>query len=201
MVRWIGALRPSRRPLRGLLRVWEFIDDQADGEKVAQFRYVRAAPNETSRMHNTSLWIRKVRYANVSQIPADKFTSSQDDLAGRLAGRARPRPSPGQAMLAPGPAGAMLPVWRRTLPRRRRKDRSTWKRIEQLADDFLPNPASFTPGRASASPLNTRGESPMRESRTYGSVRGASSNGCPYRDAGLDLPPSDAHIDPAILCK
>src|SRR5258706_8613944 len=32
------------------------------------------------------------------------------------------------------------------------------------------------------SSLTTRGGSPVRESRPPGSVRGASSNGCPYRD-------------------
>ena len=40
----------------------------------------------------------------------------------------------------------------------------------------------FILGRANASPSNTRGGSPVRESRPPGSVRGASSNGCPYRD-------------------
>ena len=34
----------------------------------------------------------------------------------------------------------------------------------------------------SVSPSHTRGGSRMRESRTYGSVRGALSNGRPYRD-------------------
>src|SRR5260370_6792729 len=34
------------------------------------------------------------------------------------------------------------------------------------------------------SSLTTRGGSPVRESRPPGSVRGASSNGCPYRDKG-----------------
>ncbi len=37
----------------------------------------------------------------------------------------------------------------------------------------------------SASPSNTRGGSRMRESRTYGSVRGARSNARPYRDRPL----------------
>ncbi len=41
---------------------------------------------------------------------------------------------------------------------------------------------SFTRGHATASPSNTQGGSRMRESRPYGSVRGAPSNGCPYRD-------------------
>ncbi len=38
------------------------------------------------------------------------------------------------------------------------------------------------------SPLSTRGGSRMRESRTYGSVRGAPSNGRPYRDLPWVLP-------------
>src|SRR5208282_1008106 len=41
---------------------------------------------------------------------------------------------------------------------------------------------SFILGRANASPSNTQGGSPVRESRPPGSVRGASSNGSPYRD-------------------
>src|SRR6266576_3633360 len=52
----------------------------------------------------------------------------------------------------------------------------------------FPNPASFILGQASALPSNTQGGSRMRESRTYGSVRGACSNGRPYRD-----PASDGH--------
>src|SRR5271169_357355 len=45
-----------------------------------------------------------------------------------------------------------------------------------------PCPVSFTHGRTNASPSDTQGGSRMRESRTYGSVRGAPSNGRPYRD-------------------
>src|SRR5258708_794340 len=41
---------------------------------------------------------------------------------------------------------------------------------------------SFTLGRANASPSNTQGGSPVRESRTPGSVRGVLSNGHSYRD-------------------
>jgi len=37
-------------------------------------------------------------------------------------------------------------------------------------------------GKASGSPLSTRGGSRMRESRTYGSVRGARGDSRPYRD-------------------
>src|SRR5216683_1784184 len=47
-----------------------------------------------------------------------------------------------------------------------------------------PNRTSFILGRRRASPSLTRGGSRMRESRTYGSVRGALSNGRPYRDRG-----------------
>jgi hypothetical protein len=50
-----------------------------------------------------------------------------------------------------------------------------------------PNPASFIPGLAIASPSTTQGGSRMRESRTYGSVRGAPSNGRPYRDPNVSM--------------
>ena len=36
-------------------------------------------------------------------------------------------------------------LWRRTLRRRSQKDGSTWKRIEKLADDFLPKPRILHP--------------------------------------------------------
>jgi len=52
--------------------------------------------------------------------------------------------------------------------------------LKKLADDWLPNPASFIPGQTIASPSTTQGGSHMRESCTYGSVRGAPSNGRPY---------------------
>src|ERR1700687_3060244 len=43
---------------------------------------------------------------------------------------------------------------------------------------------SFILGRANASPSNTQGGSPVRESRPPGSVRGVLSNGHSYRDKG-----------------
>ena len=46
-------------------------------------------------------------------------------------------------------------------------------------------PESFILGRAHASPSNTQGGSPVRESRTPGSVRGVLSNEHPYRDSQL----------------
>ena len=45
-----------------------------------------------------------------------------------------------------------------------------------------PSRQFFTHGPSAASPSNTRGGSRMRESRPYGSVRGALSNERPYRD-------------------
>jgi RNA-directed DNA polymerase len=45
-----------------------------------------------------------------------------------------------------------------------------------------PRRGSFTSGPTPVSPSTTRGGSRMRESRTYGSVRGARSNARPYRD-------------------
>jgi hypothetical protein len=78
-------------------------------------------------------------------------------------------------------------LWWRTLRRRSQKDRTTWTYAKRLAEQWLPNPKSFIPGRASASPSNTQGGSRMRESRTSGSVRGALGNERPYRDS----PPLD----------
>src|SRR6266704_4544777 len=54
------------------------------------------------------------------------------------------------------------------------------------------------------SSLTTRGGSPVRELRPPGSVRGASSNGCPYRDSsdsGLCFPShACAEIGTNIVC-
>src|SRR6266446_4030762 len=49
------------------------------------------------------------------------------------------------------------------------------------------HPVSFIPGRANASPSNTQGGSPVRESRPLGSVRGVLSNGHSYRDSDQQL--------------
>ena len=46
----------------------------------------------------------------------------------------------------------------------------------------FPDRASFTLGPTSGSPSRTRGRSRMRESCTYGSLRGAGRNLRPYRD-------------------
>jgi hypothetical protein len=85
----------------------------------------------------------------------------------------------------------VIELWWRTLRRRGQKHRMTWRRIGKLADDWLPDRASFTPGRTNASPSNTQGGSRMRESRTYGSVRGARGNPHPYRN--LELPLTSRH--------
>src|SRR6266436_5629731 len=57
-----------------------------------------------------------------------------------------------------------------------------------LPRSSYPQSVSFILGRANASPSNTQGGSPVRESCTPGSVRGVLSNGHSYRDrskAGL----------------
>ena len=74
-------------------------------------------------------------------------------------------------------------IWRRALRRRSQKDRMTWERMTKLADDWLPKPRILHPWPNSGSPSNTRGGSRMREFRSYGSVRGALSNGRPYRES------------------
>ena len=80
----------------------------------------------------------------------------------------------------------VVELWRRTLRRRSQKDRTTWGRITQLAERLAPqtaHPSSLA--RTRASPSNTQGGSRMRESRPYGSVRGALSNARPYRDHSI----------------
>src|SRR6476660_9330266 len=52
------------------------------------------------------------------------------------------------------------------------------------------DPISFIPGRVNASPSDTQGGSPVRESRPPGSVRGVLSNGHPYRDRTSSRMPS-----------
>jgi len=49
------------------------------------------------------------------------------------------------------------------------------------------------------SSLTTRGGSPVRESRPPGSVRGASSNGCPYRDRTPSKQPLQPELTPLYL--
>src|SRR5262249_14043013 len=56
------------------------------------------------------------------------------------------------------------------------------------------NRASFTLGRAFALPSNTRGKSRMRETRSSGSVRGASGDGRPYREQ-----PMVARVDHGMI--
>src|SRR4051794_41829944 len=54
-----------------------------------------------------------------------------------------------------------------------------------------PDRTSFTPGRVNVSPSDTQGGSRVPELGPLGSVRGALSNGRPYRDLELGLSPSD----------
>src|SRR3954464_7595193 len=54
-----------------------------------------------------------------------------------------------------------------------------------------PDRTSFTPGRANVSPSDTQGGSRVPELGPLGSVRGALSNGRPYRELELGLSPSD----------
>jgi hypothetical protein len=60
----------------------------------------------------------------------------------------------------------------------------------------IDNRASFTLGRAFALPLNTRGRSRMRQTRSSGSVRGASGDGRPYRER---ISPVAAHSGERLL--
>ena len=74
-------------------------------------------------------------------------------------------------------------LWRRTLRRRSQKDGMTWERIsDRSLTPGYRNLASFILGPTNALPSLTQGGSPVRESRTLGSVRGVPGNRHPYRD-------------------
>ena len=62
------------------------------------------------------------------------------------------KPSPGSSTItrcrptvAPSRPSARPRLWRRTLKRRGQKDRTTWKRVMKLADDWLPKPRILHP--------------------------------------------------------
>jgi RNA-directed DNA polymerase len=69
-------------------------------------------------------------------------------------------------------------LWRHTLRRRSQKDRITWAQMTKLANTWLPKPIILHPWPSARFAVThpRRGGSRMRESRTYGSVRGALSN-------------------------
>src|SRR6516162_8426371 len=83
-------------------------------------------------------------------------------------------------------------LWRRTLRRRSQKDGFTWTRMTQLVNDWLRNRISFIPGQAIALPSHTQGGSRMRESRPYGSVRGARVETCVPTATNASTPAFDA---------
>ena len=76
----------------------------------------------------------------------------------------------------------VVDLWRRSLRRlaRRTSRHGKGSKVSRVNGCLLPR--SSIRGRLTASASNTRGGSRMRESRPYGSERGAFSNGRPYRD-------------------
>ena len=76
-------------------------------------------------------------------------------------------------------------LWHRQLCRRSQRARLVWTRMAKLADEFLPKPQILLHGPACGSPLDTQGRSRMRESRSYGSVRGALRNERPLYVASV----------------
>jgi hypothetical protein len=73
-------------------------------------------------------------------------------------------------------------LWRLTLKRRGQKDRTTWADMARLVDHWLPKPHVLHPWLNQRFAVKYPRWERMRESRTYGSVRGALSNERPYRD-------------------
>jgi RNA-directed DNA polymerase len=77
---------------------------------------------------------------------------------------------------------SVIKAWLWTLRRRSQRQRTTWNRMVGIADRWLPLPGSSIRGPNAASPPNTQGGSPVRESRPPGSERGALGNQRPYRN-------------------
>ena len=73
-------------------------------------------------------------------------------------------------------------LWHRRLCRRSQRARLVWTRMAKRANEFLPKPRVSTLGRACALPSDTQGRSRVPELGSLGSVRGALSNGRPYRE-------------------
>jgi hypothetical protein len=73
-------------------------------------------------------------------------------------------------------------LWWQALRRRSQRDKTRGNDAQRSPTNGFPNPKFFIRGHQIGLPSNIRGGSRMRESRTYGSVRGALSNGRPYRD-------------------
>ena len=117
---------------------------------------------------------------------------AQDDQGGDVAAHAPADPRPGEVAAPCRPAATstitpcrpMLRHWSRsgiTSPISggarcgvaARRIGCTWARMTSWRTTGFPNRSSFILGRAIALPSHTRGGSRMRESRPYGSVRGA----------------------------
>ena len=76
----------------------------------------------------------------------------------------------------------IMRYWCQTLRRRSQRHRTTWPRMDALAEQWRPKPHILHPYPAQRWCGTTRGRSPVRSCRTPGSVRGASGNWRPYRD-------------------
>jgi hypothetical protein len=63
-------------------------------------------------------------------------------------------------------------LWRRSLRRRSQKDRMTWARMTRLVEAFLPKPVILHPWPSERFAVTHPRWGRMRESRSYGSVRG-----------------------------
>jgi RNA-directed DNA polymerase len=76
--------------------------------------------------------------------------------------------------------------WRTALRRRSQRTSLTWERMDRLKARWLPPVRIQHPWPSVRFDAKTRGKSPVRKTRTLGSVRGAVGNGRPYRYARHD---------------
>lgn len=89
--------------------------------------------------------------------------------------------SGGQAVAAGERSVEVVDLWRRSL-KRRQKDRMTWARIDQLANEWLPPPHVLHPWPEERMAVGYPSRSRMPKLGTYGSVRGVPGDRHPYRD-------------------
>jgi RNA-directed DNA polymerase len=75
-------------------------------------------------------------------------------------------------------------LWRRSLRRRSQKDAMTWERMTKLANDWLPGPRILHPWPSVRFAVRHPRWERYAQIAHVGSVRGALSNGRPYRDPG-----------------
>ena len=77
-------------------------------------------------------------------------------------------------------------LWRRILIRRSQRSRATWDRLNPILNRWIPVPRVLHPYPTDRFIATHPRREPYAWTRTYGSVRGATSDGRPYRNTNPD---------------